>query len=80
MTEADHRLMIEMFKHQTRVISTLIAVLEGQGIVQKGDLEAYDALVSTDERRVRELEGHVEETYRGFAKVLNVDIGKLHAT
>ncbi len=79
MTEKDHRLMIEMFKHQTRVISTLVAVLEGREIIEQGDLDAYDALVAADESQVSELENHVEETYRGFAKVLGVNVGSTPA-
>ena len=75
MTTEEHRLIVEMFKQQMRVISTLIAVLQSRGILEKGDLDAYDALQSADEPQVNALEGEVEAIYQRFAKVLGVTTG-----
>lgn len=75
MTPTEHRLVLEMFKQQTRVISTLTAVLESRGILEKGDLEAYDALQSADELQVDELEGEVATMYERFAEALGVKTG-----
>jgi hypothetical protein len=79
VTEGEHRLIVQMFIQQTRVISALTAVLESQGIIQQNDLDAYDTLISADETRVSELELEIKEAYQGFAKLLGVNVGPLGA-
>jgi hypothetical protein len=75
MTPAEHRLLVEMFKQQRMVFVTLVETLKSQGIVQDGDLLAYDALVNENESHRDELEAQVEAEYQGFAKVLGVQTG-----
>jgi hypothetical protein len=72
MTPDEHQLVIEMFKNQTLVFAALVETLKSQGIVQTGDLAAYDEFVAGNEARRAALEQHVEEEYRRFAKVLGV--------
>lgn len=63
-----------MFKHQTLVFATLIETLKSQGIVQNGDLAAYDQLLSQDENLRNVLEKQVEDQYRDMARILGVNV------
>lgn len=74
MTNREHQLVIEMFKHQTLVFATLIETLKSQGIVQNGDLAAYDQLLSQDENLRNVLEKQVEDQYRDMARILGVNV------
>ncbi len=77
MTPAEHRLIVEMFKHQTLVYAGLIKLLQSREIVAEGDLFAFDALVSASSREL--LEREVEDQYRGFATILGVQTGPFDA-
>jgi len=80
MTESEHKLIIQMLIQQTRMFSTLIAVLESQGVIQKDDLDAYDALLSeNDPEQAKEIDQGVELIYRGFAKALGVNVDQAPA-
>lgn len=74
MTNREHQLVIEMFKHQTLVFATLIETLKSQGIVQNGDLAAYDQLLSQDENLRNVLEKQVEDQYCDMARILGVNV------
>ena len=79
MTESEHQLIIRMFAEQTRMFSTLLAVLESGGVIQKDDLDAYDALRDANEPdQAREIRQGVELIYRGYAKAFGVQIGPDH--
>jgi len=78
MTTAEHRLILQMFTQQAHIISTLIAILESRGVLEKSDLLAYDAHQAADEVRAIELEQEVKEMYQGFAKALGVTTGLPH--
>lgn len=75
MTKNEHKLIVQMFIQQTRMFSALIAVLESREILQKSDLEAYDALLSADESQADEIGRDLETIYRGFATAFGVKTG-----
>ncbi len=64
-----------MFKQQAKMLSTLTAILESRGILEKSDLLAYDAHQAAAEVAVLELEREVKEMYLRFAAVLDVTTG-----
>jgi hypothetical protein len=66
--------MIHMFQQQTIVIKALVETLKSQGLVQKRDLDAYEALFLASEARRLALELQVEEAYRAAGKVLGVTV------
>ena len=73
MTPEEHQLIIEMFKQQARLWAGLVEALKSQGVLDKGDLQAFGELVSasSQERLERELLAH----YLGLSKVLGVTTG-----
>ncbi len=70
MTPSEHRLVIEMFKQQTLLYAGLVELLKSRGLLDKGDLEALDALVSASSREF--LERRIEEEYQSTARILGV--------
>lgn len=72
MTPQEHQLIIEMFKQQALAFAALVETLKSQGIVERGDLAAYDDLVCENEAARDALEKQVEDQYRGFATILGV--------
>jgi len=79
MTENEHQLIIQMFTQQTRMISTLLDVLANRGVIQKDDLDAYDALqAETEPALAKEIGRDVGLIYRGYAKAFGVQIGQDH--
>ena len=44
MTPDEHQLIIEMFKHLTVVYAGLVEALKSRGVLERGDLQAFDAL------------------------------------
>jgi hypothetical protein len=75
MTPFEHQLIVEMFKMQNQAFAALVEALKSQGIVQKGDLAAYDQLIVRSESGRSLLDSQVEEAYQGFATVLGVETG-----
>jgi hypothetical protein len=73
MTPEEHQLVIEMFKRQTIIYAGLVKALQSRGILDEGDLHAFDALVSASSRQF--LEQNVEEYYRSSAIILGVNTG-----
>ncbi|HUN83604.1 MAG TPA: hypothetical protein VMU48_04460 [Terracidiphilus sp.] len=70
MTLDEHRLIIEMFKHQTVIYAGLVEALKSRGVLEQGDLQAFDALVTFSSREV--VEQNIEELYRSTAAILGV--------
>lgn len=70
MTPEEHRLIIEMFKQQTLFYAGLVEILQSRGVIDHGDLEAFDDVVSHTKREL--LERHVEEDYVRFGTTLGV--------
>lgn len=75
MTTAEHQLIVEMFKNQRLIFDILIELLKSRGVVQSGDLAAFDALVSQSEAHRDELERQVGEEYQRSATILGVQTG-----
>jgi hypothetical protein len=73
MTPEEHQLIVEMFKQQALYYAGLIQILKSRGILCKGDLEAFDALVSSSSREL--LEQNVEAEYLSSAAILGVITG-----
>jgi hypothetical protein len=78
MTPEEHQLIVEMFKQQTLYYAGLVEAMKSRGVLGNGDLEAFDALVSSSSREL--LEEHVEEDYRRIATILGVQTGMLPLT
>ena len=72
MTTPEHQLIIEMFKQQTLVYAGLVELLKSRGILEPGDLDAFDSLVSASSRQA--LEQRLVEHYRATAKILGLEI------
>ena len=63
------------------MFSTLLAVLESRGIVQKDDLDAYDAFLSENHpEQAKDIDEGVQAIYRGFAIARGVNVGNTPAT
>ena len=72
MTLDEHRLIIEMFKHQTVIYAGLVEALKSRGVLEQGDLQAFDALVSASSQQL--LEENTKAEYLAHAKTLGVTI------
>ncbi len=72
MTTAEHQLIIEMFKEQRLLYSGLVAILNSRDVLDRADLEAFDALVSASSRPA--LEENIKAEYLAHAKTLGVTI------
>jgi hypothetical protein len=70
MTPDEHRLMIEMFKQQDLQYAGLAELLRSRGVLERGDLERFDALVLNTKREL--LEQTVAESYLECGRVLGV--------
>jgi hypothetical protein len=73
MTTDEHQLIIEMFKQQAVMYAGLLETLKSRDILDRGDLQAFDALVSASSREL--LEQNVEAEYLSNAKILGVITG-----
>ena len=73
MTPEEHQLIIEMFKQQTLYYAGLVEVLKSRGILDRGDLQAFDDFVSAPSREA--LERNVEADYLSSATILGVTTG-----
>lgn len=76
MTTSEHRLIVEMLKNQILLYAGLVEILKSRGIVEKGDLDAFDELVSASHREF--LEQNVEADYLRNAATLGVITGLAH--
>ena len=72
MTTAEHQLIIEMFKEQAVRYAGLLQILKSRDILDRSDLEAFDALVSASSRQL--LEDQTKADYLRHAKTLGVTI------
>ncbi len=70
MTPAEHQLIVGMFKQQAMYYAGLVELLHSRGIVESGDLKAFDALVSGTKREL--LERNVVEDYLESGRMLGV--------
>lgn len=70
MTPDEHQLIIEMFKHLTVVYAGLVEALKSRGVLERGDLQAFDALVTASSRKL--VEQNIDELYRSTAAILGV--------
>ncbi len=70
MTDREHQLMMEMFKQQAIYYAGLVELLKSRGLLDSGDLPAFDALVSASSRSAVAEES--ERYYRDIAEVLGV--------
>jgi hypothetical protein len=73
MTPDEHQLIIEMFKQQAVLYTGLLQVLKSRDILDRSDLQAFDALVSASSREA--LDQYVEAEYLSNAKILGVTTG-----
>jgi hypothetical protein len=62
--------IVGMFKQQVMYYAGLVELLHSRGIVESGDLKAFDALVSGTKREL--LERNVVEDYLESGKMLGV--------
>ena len=72
MTTGEHQLIIEMFKQQTLLYAGLVELLKSRGILDSGDLKAFDALVVGTKREL--LERNVLGDYLRSGRVLGVNL------
>lgn len=72
MTASEHRLVLEMFKQQALFYGGLVELLKSRGLLERGDLKAFDSLVSDSSREL--LEKNVLEDYLKTARVLGVKL------
>lgn len=72
MTTKEHQLMIEMFKNQMTLYVGLVEALKSRDVLDRGDLRAFDALVSASSREL--LERNVKEDYLRHASTLGVNV------
>lgn len=70
MTPEEHELVIEMFRQQTLYYAGLVELLKSRKLIDAGDLQAFDALVSASSRQ--SLEWRVKEDYLTTGKILGV--------
>jgi hypothetical protein len=70
MTPQEHQLQIEMLKQQMMYYAGLVELLKSRGVIERGDLQAFDSLVSETNREP--LERFVEESYLSNGRVLRV--------
>jgi hypothetical protein len=70
MQPTEHQLIIEMFKQQTLLYAGLIETLKSRGLLERSDLDAFDALVSASSREF--LEQRIEDDYRRIGTTLGV--------
>jgi hypothetical protein len=74
MTTPEHQLVIEMFKQQALLYGGLVELLKSRGVLERGDLKAFDSLVSASSREA--LEQNVVENYLRAARVLSVNVAE----
>lgn len=72
MTTSEHQLIIEMFREQAVRYAGLLQILKSRSILDRGDLEAFDALVSASSQQL--LEENTKAEYLAHAKTLGVMI------
>jgi hypothetical protein len=70
MTQEEHLLIIEMFKQQALYYAGLVELLRSRGVIDPGDLEAFDDVVSHTKREL--LERNVLEDYLESGRMLGV--------
>jgi hypothetical protein len=70
MTPEEHRIIIEMFKQQTLYYAGLVELLKSRGVIERGDLEAFDSLVAGTKREL--LERRVVNDYLESGRILGV--------
>jgi hypothetical protein len=73
MTTEEHRLIIDMFTNQQRLIETLVQVLKSANLLPKGEtLDAYEALAFPSEAARTQLERQVHGDYLNAGTILGV--------
>ena len=73
MTTEEHRLVIDMFTNQQRLIETLVQALKSNDLLPKGEgLGAYDAIAFPDEDARTRLERQVHADYLNAGTILGV--------
>jgi len=72
MTTAEHQLIIEMFKQHTVYYAGLVEALKSRGVLDPGNLQAFDSLVVDSTRD--DVERHTKDEYLATAAILGVKI------
>lgn len=72
MTRDEHTLIAHMFIRQTMLIKSLVEILKSRGLLERGDLEAFDALVRQTELSDKEIFHAVIDQYKSFARGLGL--------
>jgi hypothetical protein len=72
MTANEHKLMVFMFTRQTMLLKSFAEILRSRGVVEQGDIEAFEALVRQQEIVDHELFHAVVDQYSAFARDLGL--------
>ena len=72
MSPEEHQLVLEMFKQQRVLYAGLVEALKSRDVLSRGDLQAFDALVSASSREL--VEQNTKEDYLATAKTLGVTL------
>jgi len=73
MTKKEHRLMVFMFARQNMLISALIEILRSRGVMHDGDVEAYEALIRSEEGENLEHFHAVVNQYQAYGQLLGIE-------
>jgi hypothetical protein len=73
MTHAEHKLMLFMFVKQMSLFRALIESLRSKGLLEKDDLQAYEALIRSSDELNQSVFDQVSGYYSGFATSLGIE-------
>ena len=74
MTSREHLLMISMLTRQLQLTKTLIEILQSRNVLERDGLQAFDALVRSDQKLSGDLLDETRDFYLAAAKALRVPI------
>jgi hypothetical protein len=72
MTHAEHKLMLFMFVKQMSLFHALIESLKSKGVLDEGDLPAYEALIRSSDEMNNAMFDQVAGYYSTFATSLGI--------
>jgi len=75
MKSDEHILMVHMFARQMMLFQSLLEILKSRGVLQRGDIEAFEALVREEEQEHLEIFHAVVNQYQAFARELGIQEG-----
>jgi hypothetical protein len=79
MSPNEHRLMVFMFARQIILIQSFIEILRSRDILQEGDIEAFEALVRSQEASDHDVRVSVASQYQEIARQLGIEGNLPHA-